>query len=272
MPWTVAAASVRGAAHAADGTPGQDAHAVATPGEWLVAVVCDGAGSALLSETGATVGAAAACGAFARACAAAPDGPPTEAYWRPAAHAAVAEARAAVARALAETPDGTDDRGLPCFERAHATLVCAVARPGGGLLVHIGDGTAIVTHGDAVRAVSAPENGVYANETFFFTEPDWDAHLRLTPVAPPFDNVVLLSDGGAALAMKDGALFEGFAGPVGRFLAGVSGREGSAALAETLADPRTDAVTGDDKTVIWARLAPRGAAPPGATTPGATTQ
>lgn len=266
-PWTVAAATVRGSAHAADGTEGQDAHAVATWGGWLAAVVCDGAGSTTLGGVGAAVGAKTVAEALIAACADAPPGPPVghEVFWRKAATDAVMAARAAVAHALQETEGGTDDRGLPLFERAHATLVAAVAGPEGGLFAHVGDGLGLALCAGETRATSAPENGAYANETFFFTEPEWDGHLRLTPFDAPVDRIVLMSDGGMALAVKDGALFDGFAGPVGRFLDTVDGAAGSAALAETLADPRTDAVTGDDKTVVWARLGAAAPEPPGGT-------
>ena len=255
-PWTVAAATVRGVSHEAEGTDGQDAHAVQTRGGWLVAVVCDGAGSTALGGLGAAVGARTVAETLALACGDAPPGAPVghEAFWRKAATDAVMAARDAVAHALQKTPGGTDDRGLPLFERAHATLVAAVAGPDGGFFAHVGDGLGIALHAGEARATSLPENGDYANETFFFTEPGWDGHLRLTPFDAPVDRVVLMSDGGMSLAIKDGALFAGFAGPVGRYLDTVGGTAGSAALAETLRDPRTHAVTGDDKTVVWARL------------------
>ena len=254
--WRVAAASVRGASHQAEGTPGQDAHAVRTAGEWLVAVVCDGAGSAALGGLGASVGSAAVAQSLAQSCAQAPVCAPrgAEAFWRRAAVEAVAEARRQVAVALASAPGGLDADGLARFDQAHATLVGAVVHPQGGFFLHIGDGVGVAMHDGATRAVSLPENGAFANETFFFTEPHWDGRLRLTPFDAPLDGLVLMSDGGAALAFQDGALFDGFAGPVGRFLATVDDQAGSDALAETLASPKTFAATGDDKTVVWARL------------------
>ena len=256
-PWKVVGASVRGSGHHADGTPGQDAHSVATSGEWLVAAVCDGAGSTALGGVGARVGAEAVVEALVTACKAASAAPPGEAraYWHRAALDAVKWARRAVERALREAEGGTDDRGVPVFERAHATLVAVAARPSGGVFVHIGDGTAAALAGGAVRAVSRPANGQYANETFFFTQSDWDGHLRLTAFEPPFDLVVLMSDGGAALATEPGGgLHAGFFDPVSRYLDGVDAETGREALRETLAHERTHLVTDDDKTVVWARL------------------
>ena len=257
--WKVVGASVRGSGHEADGTPGQDAHAAAVVGEWLVAAVCDGAGSTALGGVGAQAGAEAVVEALTTACRAAPAGPPggARAYWHRAALDAVKWARRAVERALRDAEGGTDDRGVPLFERAHATLVAAVARPTGGVFLHVGDGMGAAVEGGAVRAASRPANGQYANETFFFTQSDWDGHLRLTAFEAPFDLVVLMSDGGAALATeRDGGLHAGFLDPVTRYLDGVDAEAGREALRETLAAEQTHLVTDDDKTVVWARLAP----------------
>lgn len=257
--WKVVGAAVQGAAHVLDGTPCQDAHAHRVAGDWLVAAVCDGAGSAALGGLGATVGAQAVVAALAQACGQAPPGPPGQAraFWHGAAIEAVQAARRAVERALAETDGGTDDRGVPLFERAHATLVAAVARPSGGLFVHIGDGLGAARSGGETVAVSPPANGAYANETYFFTESDWDGQLRLTPFGPPFDLVALMSDGAAAFATEAGpALHAGFWDPVSAFLDTADAGDARRALAETLGSEQADRVTGDDKTVLWARLAP----------------
>ncbi len=174
--WKVVGAAVRGAGHEREGTPLQDAYAATAEGEWLVAAVCDGAGSATLGGLGARVGAGVVAEALAEACAAAPAGPPAraQAFWEEAAREAIKRARRAVAQSLAEAEGGTDEDGLPAFERAHATLVGVVAQPAGGLFLHVGDGLgAAVAEGEAA-AVSPPSNGAYANETYFFTQADWD--------------------------------------------------------------------------------------------------
>ncbi len=256
VTWKIVGASVRGAGHEADGTEGQDAHAWAVVGPWAIAVVCDGAGSAALGGLGARVGAAEVAAALADVCASPPPGPVAAARdaWTDAVVEAVKRARRAVERALADAPDGMDDRGVPLFELAHATLVAAAVHPGGGLFAHIGDGTAAALRDGEVRARSAAANGDYANETFFFTESDWDGHLRLTAFDGPVDLVVLMSDGGAALATNtDGAPHRGFFDPVSRFLDDADAETGRAALAETLGHERTHAVTSDDKTIVWMR-------------------
>ena len=262
--WKVVGAAVQGAAHVLDGTPCQDALDYAVGGEWLAAALCDGAGSAALGGLGAEVGARTVAAALAGSCSDAPDGPPGDhrEFWHGAAIDAVKAARRAVEQALAQTEGGTDDRGVPLFERAHATLVAVVARPSGGVFVHVGDGLGAARDGGETVAVSPPANGAYANETYFFTESDWDGHLRLTPFEPPFDLVVLMSDGAASLATEPGpALHAGFWDPVSAFLDGADPDDGRQALAQTLGHERTDRVTGDDKAVVWARLARAPAAP-----------
>ena len=254
--WKIVGASVRGAAHEADATEGQDAHAFATAGPWAIGAVCDGAGSAALGGLGARVGADAVVDALVRACDVAPDGPvaASRAFWTLHVTDAVRRARLAVEQALRNAPGGTDESGAPRIDRAHATLVLAVVHPGGGLFAHVGDGTAVALHGGGVRAQSKPENGAFANETFFFTEPGWKDRLRLTAFSGPVDLVLLMSDGGAALATApDGAPHAGFVDPVTAYLDGVDAPAGCAALADTLGGPQTHAVTGDDKTIVWMR-------------------
>ena len=252
-PWQTAGAAVRGSAHAEAGRPCQDAFAASTAGPWLVAAVCDGAGSARHADVGATVGAGAVVEALTVALSAGgPDGPTA---MQPATiRAAIEAAREAVGAALHAR------LGLrpATLDAAHATLVGVAATASGGLLFHVGDGLgAAVTAAGTV--VSPPENGTYANETFFFTEPDWAPHLRLTPFDGPVETLLLMSDGAAALATAPGGrLLDGFVRPITSYLGTVPREVGEAALRDTLAHERTDALTDDDKTVFWARPRPTG--------------
>ncbi|MNI87484.1 hypothetical protein D3C73_1446860 [compost metagenome] len=63
-----------------------------------------------------------------------------------------------------------------------------------------------------------------------------------------------MSDGVQPFAMSRAgdSLFQPFIAPVIRYLAGVDETHGSQALHATLADPRTDQITGDDKTLLVA--------------------
>ena len=71
-----------------------------------------------------------------------------------------------------------------------ATIVAALVNNSGGFIFHIGDGIGTVFSLEeklekpvlSVTAQSEPENGEYANVTFYPTEPSWIKHIRLTPI------------------------------------------------------------------------------------------
>jgi hypothetical protein len=138
----------------------------------------------------------------------------------------------------------------------HATLVGVIAGPKGGYFFHIGDGAACATHiADLSRSIlSLPENGEYANETYFFTQPHWDQHLRLTPIDEDCDLIFLMSDGVTpfALAPRSTGPYAPFFEPLSRYLATRSREEGEEALSATLQKDALRRVTGDDKTLLWA--------------------
>src|SRR6185295_12338925 len=102
--------------------------------------------------------------------------------------------------------------------------------------------------------VSSPENGEYANETYFVSGTEWSEHLRITPFASPVLEIALMSDGAAPFVMAKGgaSLYRPFVDPVVRFLDSVSEDDGSHGLAATLEDARTYQITGDDKTLLIA--------------------
>ncbi|MDR2189555.1 MAG: protein phosphatase 2C domain-containing protein [Azonexus sp.] len=248
MNWRVMAASATGRSHLDLGLPCQDAHASALVGELLVAVLCDGAGSAAQSDAGArhVASSVAAAVAAAPTLGADPLALPVEAL-RPIIETAIAAAREQLAAQAAA-------QGL-CLSDYACTLVGALADSRGGWFFHVGDGVAAcVFNGDLPAALSLPANGEYANETFFVTGDNWREQLRLTRFAGAVAALVLMSDGVQPFAMARGgeSLFDPFIAPVLRYLGGVDTAAGSQALHATLADPRTEAITGDDKTLLIA--------------------
>jgi hypothetical protein len=142
------------------------------------------------------------------------------------------------------------------FASYSSTLVGAIATGEGGYFFHIGDGqgAAEPLATDQATVMSLPENGEYANETYFVTGEAWREHLRITPFAMPVRVVALMSDGAAPFVMTKGnvALYRPFMDPVERFLANATEDDGCKALAGTLEDPRTYGITGDDKTLLIA--------------------
>ena len=68
-------------------------------------------------------------------------------------------------------------------------------------MAHLGDGLAGIVHAADWPAalLSQPQNGEFANETFFVTEDDWRAHLR-------FMEAPGLRVGGVVALLTDGAM------------------------------------------------------------------
>jgi hypothetical protein len=248
MGWHVTAGAATGSSHIASGTPCQDAFAHARTGEVLVACVCDGAGSASHSHIGSSRFARAVVDALAgRAEAigdALLDAEPSD--LAEAVRLAISAERTAL-RAVA------DQEGLELNAFA-ATLVCAIVGPSGGWFLHVGDGIGAAELVDGTPVLSLPENGEYANETYFVTGDAWSEHLRMTQVPSAIRVLALMSDGAApfVMAKNNSGLFRAFMGPVEKFLAANSEEAGSAGIHATLDDPRTHSITADDKTLLVA--------------------
>lgn len=257
MPrWKVIAAKVRGPDHEAQGLPCQDAFNHAVQGCRLIAAIADGAGSARFSERGAqclvdTV--VAALSNRPEPVAGAPE--VMLETWRPVVEAAVERARAAVDEIIDEAPT-SDPPATPADY--HATLVGMVAEPEGGVLFHIGDGAAMAVADTAdwlTGTMSPPENGEFANETYFFTQGSWRQHLRLTAFGPSAV-IVAVSDGAMpfTVAERFAGLEPRFLAPVTAFLERAAPAAGRKALAGVLDREDARRISGDDKTVLWARL------------------
>ena len=125
-----------------------------------------------------------------------------------------------------------------------------------GYFFHVGDGVGIVSSSDKAQpeVISTPENGEYANETYFVSGAEWSEHLHITPIASPVGEIALMSDGAMPFVMAKGgaSLYRPFMAPVVQYLESVSEADGSRALAGTLEDTRTYQITGDDKTLLIA--------------------
>lgn len=252
-PWRVAGTSVTGPYHALNDELCQDRHHVqVTPDGALIALVSDGAGSAQYGGAGAAVvceEVAASLASFAGETRPAA----SRTLLRRSCRAVCAGIAAARARVLDEMPPGAS------LDDYHATLVGAVMLPGlGGLFFHIGDGAGLALSGDR-WLLSAPRNGQYSNETFFFTQPDWRRHLRFKLIEPGYDTIFLMSDGVTDLGFRQNGHgpepHMGFFQPIGRFLSSAGRDEGELALGATLDTPAARERSHDDKTLVWAQAA-----------------
>jgi hypothetical protein len=252
--WLLAKASVRGTSHINSGSLCQDASIVRTDhsGRWLIAVASDGAGSAKRADEGADF----VTNKFADALAELSKKPELQkpgSWINDFVIGVILEIRSYLR-------DQAGDENIQDF---NCTLVACLLGPSGGFSIHIGDGAIfgqrqdlLSTHKagpDNVSYSSPPENGEYANETYFLTEGDWIRHLRITPM-PALKWVLLCTDGGAALSMRDETEPKtGFLSPVLSQLIDAKNNHRRDSLLETiLNDPKADGVTGDDKTLVIA--------------------
>jgi hypothetical protein len=241
--WKVFAASVQGKSHIDLGLPCQDAHAFEVRETWLVAVVCDGAGSALHSQRGA---------AFTSQ-------QIVKRLIERVETASLDQARSELAAIVTSVRDelsaiaATEALSVELFA---STLVGVVAGPEQGFLFHIGDGAGIIELGgeEASLLISAPENGEYANETYFLTDERWPEHLRIIEFKGTPACIGLMSDGPMPFVMNGsrGDFSRPFIDPVTRYLLANDEATGSEALGNVLASEGTWSITGDDKTLLLA--------------------
>lgn len=254
--WKVISAKVTGFSHEATNSPCQDHVAfelVDVGSQLLIAVLCDGAGSAQHSEFGAwfiaeTLVANLAAAAHSR------EGeivdyltPNTDRALKEFLKVQLAKTRSEMRCALAE--------GEP-FDEYNCTLVGTIVGPRGGAFFHVGDGVGVATKsGDLGDAVSSdPENGEYINETYFCTEADWPYHFRVTTFDSSYNIVCLMSDGAASFmaTAKPSKLAPGIAAPVTDTLRTLTPEEGRHAFIELFSRDKIRSITGDDKSILWA--------------------
>lgn len=253
MAWRIYAASATGTSHVGKGIPCQDAFAFHAEGERLVAVVCDGAGSASRSDQGSRLVADTVTRVLSERLRTGSADWDDEDAFEAIASEAIETARAALIDIA--------DAAKASLSSYAATLVGFAGDGQRGWFFHIGDGIGVAealsaseASADESSVVSAPENGEYSNETYFVTGDAWRQHLRVLAVTAPTARLALMSDGAMPFAMDKGntGLFKPFIEPVARYLASVGEDDGSRALFGTLDDPRTHGITSDDKTLLIA--------------------
>ncbi|MET0396606.1 MAG: PP2C family serine/threonine-protein phosphatase [Longimicrobiaceae bacterium] len=137
------------------------------------------------------------------------------------------------------------------------TLLCAVIDGKAAAYAQLGDGAIVAGCGDDIVPVFWPQQGEYANTTFFITAPEHLERVQVRTGAEVPERVALMSDGlqNLALHLVERRAHPGFFSPLFRDL--LRQPEGEAeALREPLRDfldsPRINARTDDDKSLLLA--------------------
>jgi hypothetical protein len=191
MGWVIAAASATGTSHHASGQPCQDAHAharVLSPdgsGEIAILVVCDGAGTATRSDLGATATAHSFAAHFARLF---ENG--LRELTRDDVVAWLRELRGSTLERIADA-HGCSLRDLAC------TLSAAVCRRDATDVVQLGDSLVAGRVGDDKHftTLTEPQNGEYANSTYFVTGAADEDRLYVDQLVGRPTQVALMTDG-----------------------------------------------------------------------------
>jgi len=193
--WRTVAASVQGRSHEQRDLPCQDAGAVTVTDDGvLIAVVADGAGSALRAEEGSALAVERALASLAQAVISGPlDAKALE--------AATAAAFTA-ARVALEEHAATARAPIADF---HTTLLSAVVSGDTVTVGHIGDGVVVIENaGGELETIALPEHGEYANSTYFLTQmPQLADRLHIRSLDRSARAIALTSDGLLDVAFSD---------------------------------------------------------------------
>jgi hypothetical protein len=241
--WRVFSASATGKRNLEHGTAGQDASHCVVNDDVLVAVVCDGAGSVPEGREGSEFIAQRLAEELSGMVHRDRSAPLDQII-----HGAVEAVRTRLAILAASREFELQD--FSC------TLIGCVATAGGGFFFHIGDGFGIWQDRCGAAVLSQPENGEYADETYFVTDENWREHLRLTPVPAANAGCMLglMTDGTAPFAVnrERNGFFPPFIEPIAAFLSATTVPDGSEALRNLLESPRASEISLDDKTLLLA--------------------
>jgi len=230
----------------------EDAWSCESLGDICVVVVCDGAGSASHAKEGAVIASGIATKYLKRYI---QSNKITDFSdidtWENIIQQTISHARSVVKRII-KYNDST-------IHNYHATLIGTIFSKKGGIFFHIGDGAAIAcadTENWDKCIVSPPKNGLYINQTYFYTENNWEAQLRLTPFGPS-KLITLFSDGVEyCLLDEDGkSINVPFATVIDQHFVNCNPDQCAIDLADTLQqDLNILKSSDDDKTILWMKL------------------
>ena len=258
LPWRVAFACEIGTSHISSGTPCQDnaAHSVfrTKEGAVLVAVVCDGAGSAQHSEIGSWL----ASTTFAEL---------VEVHFENGGRLIDIDREKMVgwleitaerlnARAR---EDGNESKDYSC------TFLAAIVGDEAAAFAQIGDGAIVVSDaaGEGWSWVFWPQHGEYANQTVFILSANAPEALEFCLAPRRIDEFAIFSDGIERMVLDsankavNNSFFNHMLAPLRASKARGLDEKLSEQLKGYLSSPVVNARTDDDKTLLIATRCPR---------------
>lgn len=250
LGWRIIRACVTGTSHTRSGTPCQDscfADVVAcATGDLLLAFVSDGAGSASHAAEGSELAVSALRCEVEKW---ASSGQPDSGFNRDVILAWISATQDEIGRAA--KAQGLTPRDYAC------TVLGAVIDAKRAAFFQVGDGAIVVSDGPAYAPITWPEEGEYANATYFVTDHDAVAHAQIIISDREHDEVALFSDGLQRLALvyETRAAHSPFFAPLFQALRrthqqGCDALDGQ--LRRWLAGDRVNERTDDDKTLVIA--------------------
>lgn len=242
MSWLVSSAVAQGISHKATNLPCQDsaAHKTITSLDSSIAVISDGAGSVARSQIGSKTLVDVMCSILGS-------------YLQTEKNITKAGLTAIVKVGINQVREKLIESGD--LSEFHATALILVQLPKKIFTFHIGDGSLNIGSYDKKNNItitrSEPENGEFSNETFFFTEDAWEQHMRICEVENPCFYLVC-SDGIDPFIWNSnsGTRLDFILPLITKLQTLKNEKNGNDFLNEVITDPRTDAVTSDDKSLI----------------------
>ncbi len=247
--WTWAAASCRGTSHIKRNVRRQDAYSCSygtNEGKTLIAIVSDGAGSAVMGGEGASLICRTLMTRARQFDFSQDELPSDETLWE-----WINTARQRITQAA-------EARDLKARDFA-ATVILAISSGANTLVAHIGDGSAVARNSetDEWTALSWPSQGQYASSTFFVTD-DPEPRLNISRCNTLVSALAIFSDGVERLALDMAAqkpfkpFFDGMIRPIASTGAEGFDQKLSQQLSSYLNGDAVNSRTDDDKTLILA--------------------
>lgn len=182
--WTAIQYAMQGRSHIHDNTPCQDKTYAITTNDTTVVALADGAGSAVQSHLGADNATKTICSYLA--------GNFDLLYNTPDGRIVKQELLSVVLDSLKELAQ----KSSCALHDLASTLLVVAIHESRYIILHIGDGVIGYTDNDILRVASTPENGEFANQTFFTTSADSLNSMKLFKgEIGSKDSFILMSDG-----------------------------------------------------------------------------